>query len=95
MLRLIICELGYNTDSYSSAILDRIFFPRREFYGGTSWKLVLDVESLRVRVVPANDSNPIPETGSTSNVGRESRDDNDLQLAGIATFPRGVPLYWV
>ena len=33
-----------------------------------------------LRFAPTNDSNPISETGSTSNVDQERRDDNDLQF---------------
>ena len=35
-----------------------------------------------LRFAPANDPNPISETGSTNNVDRERRDDNELQFVG-------------
>ena len=35
-----------------------------------------------LRFAPANGPNPISETGSTSDVDRERRDDNALQFVG-------------
>ena len=36
-----------------------------------------------LRFAPANDLNPISETGSTSNIDQERKNDNDLQFFGI------------
>ena len=36
-----------------------------------------------LRFAPANDPDPISETGITSNVDQERKDDDDLQFVGI------------